>query len=286
MSGDQDFNNSKCWGGSSMRKVILALIGVVVISIPGRSQSYVCYSDTTKPLKSEWGSNCSFTEITANDAFEGTKCLDYTYSQSAYMVHYPDRWSTIDKRFDASKYKYVQFACKINAVKTIPDTLSFWCIHCDANIPNRDLFFNGKFAFTPTTSWQVINVLMSTFEKDPVTMVSSFHFIFSSPGGARHFYVDDIKFSNTEIVGVRPLAQRSITGQVILPKGGIVRIETFALNGAIVASRKVEIAANTAYRALPNATKNLPAGAYVIRQSVVNGEMVSKLDADRLVVVK
>jgi hypothetical protein len=272
-----------------MRKLVLALIGVVLISVQGRSQTYVCYSDTTKSFTLEWAEpGCSFVEKTGNDAFEGTKYLEYSYSQNSYIVHYPEKWKQIDKRFDASKYKYLQFACKIDKEKASADQISFWCIHCDPNNPTGDVHFNGKFDFKSTTSWKVITVPMSTYAKDAVNMISSFKFIFTGSDGARKFDVDKIVFTNdtNAVVSVKPSAPRNMVANVIFPKAGKIKIDTYSLNGVLVASRIVDVAANTAFQASRYAAKNLPAGAYVVRQRVLNGATEVILDAGRLVVEK
>lgn len=266
-----------------MGKTFMVWIGIIFTSIPADSQTYTCYNDSIGPLTREWCSNCDYTEKTANDAFEGTKYLDYTYSQYSFVVHYPAAWMQITKRFDASNYKYIQFACKINTEKTVPDTLSFWCIHCDAS-KSRDMFFTSKFAFKPTTAWKVIKVPMSAFAQDPVDMISSIVFIFSGPDGSRHFYVDDIKFTNSDPVTVRPLMQRDMTGQPIFLRGDAIKTETYSLNGIKINCGTVECSATTAYRgSLRNSAKKLRAGAYIIRQSVQSGNPVLKVTVDKVV---
>jgi hypothetical protein len=257
------------------------------------------YTDAFDSLMFEWSHGGTLSRSTTN-AFEGSKCLDWSYKtvdndwnkDTLELGLRPTKGTAYYEWYPAKGYTYFQFAIKATNPENISHAeFGFWCMHCQTPGGDGDFHFKERITIDVTTEWQVISKPMSIWATNPLDKISIFTFWFVGKAGATktdgHIYFDDVKFTNTP-VAVRPQASHELyaTGQVILPKGGIVRIETFALNGAIVASRKVEIAANTAYRALPNATKNLPAGAYVIRQSVVNGEMVSKLDADRLVVVK
>jgi hypothetical protein len=280
-----------------MRKYIIALPCIIVLPMAGMSQDADIYTDAAPNLVAEWSNGGTFTAGSTKDASEGTKCIEYSYNidktnKDPLELGLRSPTAAYHDYLPADKFKYIQFAVKATHPENISNAeLSFWCIHC---IGGTDTHFDTREKFTLTTSWQVISKPMSIWltADNPLKKASVITLWFGCNKSATTkegaIYIDDVKFTNTEVVAVKQSAYHDsprVAGEIFFQKSGAVKIETYALNGTVVSSRIIEVAANTVYQPSKYSAGKLPAGAYVIRQSALEGERVSALDADRLMVV-
>lgn len=267
-------------------KILLALIGVAALSGTGWSQTSFVYDDAHPGMMTMWIDNGILSEITSTDAYEGAKCLDFSYNLvgGADMAIFPRSWGTSKTFTHLRDYKYLQFAYKISENNTEKDELSLWCIHCDASF-SKDLYYAAKVKLIPTSSWQVSTTPVSIWASDPIDYLSAFKFSFSGTSGSGHFYLDAIKFTNsTEIA--EPPSPRVPAGRIVFPRGGKINVDLYTLDGSLISSRLVEVGANTAYHASQCAQKELRAGVYVVRQRVQSGETASLPVSEQLLLVK
>jgi hypothetical protein len=281
-----------------MRKIFLLLIGVASLQVAVWSQDVEIYTDAKPNLNAEWSNGGTFTRESTKDKFEGTKCLEYSYDVSTAnkdpmelgLRSSTDLYHTY---FPGDLYKYIQFAVKATTPDNISNAMiSFWCIHC---IGGTDTHFPQRDTIKLTTSWQVVSFPMSDWftPGGPLQKVSVITFWFGCNKSAAtktgSIFLDDIRFTNTAAVNVTQREQHGMPrtdAQMVFAKGGKVKIDTYSLTGAVVSSRIVDVAANTAFQASRYTAKDLPAGAYVVRQSMLSGATVTRLEADRLVVVR
>jgi hypothetical protein len=266
-----------------MRKSILAFIGVALFAYQGRSE-IVIYSDAVSTIKAEWVHGGSF-GFSTTDGSEGTKCIDLSLNGSGdaalrSLAPAYNGW------IPAKQFKFFQFSVKANNPADISKAeITYWCIHCAPD--GGDAYFPERDTFSVTNAWRVVSMPLSIWAKNKLDSISCIMVYFNAKSGT-HLYLDDIKFTNTEIVGVRPAAQERTpgsAGRILFSQAGKVKCDIYTLSGAMVSSRVVAVAANTVYQPSQLSAPALPAGAYVVRQSVLSGATGTKL-ADRMVVVK
>jgi hypothetical protein len=270
------------------KPIIMAFTGIVLISIPVLSQTLQIYNDATPSLKAEYVNGGSLS-VSSSDAFEGSKCLDVSYTCPTKAALRSTAAAYADW-IPAKAYKYFQFACKASTPDNISAaSLDFWCIHCDPN-GGGDMYYNDADTFKLSTSWQVISMPMSRWAGNPLDKISFIMFYLAGKSGTSangHLYLDDIKFTNDEPpVKVKPAEPHAAYRQMVFPETGDITIAAYSLNGVLVSSRMVEVAPNTAYKTSRIGTQGLPAGVYIIRTCAQNGITMSTLGADRLVVVR
>jgi hypothetical protein len=281
-----------------MKKMILVLFGITLISVSVTSQTLVVYSDAEDSLKAEWSHGGTFSRA-ATGGFEGVKCQDWSYQteNNGWLgdtlelgLKSPPGTPYVEW-IPAKQYKYVQFAIKASNPENISKTeFSFWCMHC--LIPDANLHFKERQTINLTTSWQVISYPMEIWAANPLDKISVFTFWFMPNKSAAtkegHIYFDDFKFTNTE-VGVTPSPHHNsprAAAQMAIVKGGKIKIDVFSLNGVAVSSSIVDVAANTHFQASRYVAKELRPGAYVVRQSAFNGATIAKFEAEQIVVVR
>lgn len=270
---------------SSMKIAYLTLTGILFLATTSRADLTV-YNDKSPALTNEWANNVNSTsEVTCPVPFEGTKCMDYNFTLKGYYFQAVTESPLFlpQKQMDASSYKYFQFAARIVPALTNADTIQFWCIHCDPNKANTDLTSNGKAAFQPTSTWQVFSIPMSIFSGDHINVISAIVFNFGGGTGSGDFYLDDVKFTNnlpTTAIQVTAPSLKSLE----IPVGASLKVDIYSLKGDLVASRTLRDATSSA-QATSQVARSLRAGTYVVRQSLLNGSTVSRLDADRMLVV-
>jgi hypothetical protein len=284
--------------GIRMQKLFLVLAGVASIQVMVASQTVEIYTDASPNLVAEWTNGGTFTAGSTSDKFEGAKCIEYSYNvaqtnKDPMELGLRSSTTLYHTYFPGDEYKYIQFAAKATTPDNISKAaISFWCIHC---IGNTDTHFDVRDSFNLTTSWQVFSFPMSDWIKagGPLQKVSVMTLWFSCNKGAAtkdgKIFLDDVKFTNNAPVPVVQRQQPNAPGtnaQLVLTKGGMVKIDTYALNGGVIASRTVAVTANTTYQLSQYTAKDLPAGAYVIRQSLLTGAAATKLCADRVMVVR
>jgi hypothetical protein len=282
-----------------MQRSIYAFLGVAMISISGGAQTLEVYTDAFDSLGFEWSHGGTLSRSTTG-AFEGTKCLDWSYKtvnngwdkDSMELGLRPTKGTAYYEWYPAKGYTYYQFAVKASNPENIQYAeFGLWCMHCLTPDGDGNFHFKERIPLTLTTSWQVISTPMSVWASNPLDKISIFTFYFVPKKGAAttagHIYFDDVKFTNTA-VDVKPKMQHAIntTGQVIFPQGGSIKFDIYALNGAHVSSCVVELASNAAYNPSQYIPGKLPAGAYFIRQRIQSGGAASILGADRYVAVR
>jgi hypothetical protein len=265
-----------------MKKSIAAFVGIASITVAGWSQ-VVIYDDATPTIKAEWIHGGGSLNAIATDGYESTKCLDWSFNSGDIALRSTS--AAYEGWIPAKKFKYFQFAVKAsNPDKISKAEVGFWCIHCAPD--GGDAFFPQKTSFTPTAEWKVISMPLSVWATNKLDSISCIMMYMTTSAGG-HLYIDNIKFTDAEIVSVRPAAHAPASaGQVLFPTGGKVKVEVFSLTGAIISSRMVDVAANTVYQASRFTARDLPAGAYLVRQSVLNGANASLVEANRLLVTR
>jgi hypothetical protein len=282
-----------------MRKLLLLLIGVASLQVAVWSQDVEIYTDAKPNLVTEWANGGTFTAGSTKDASEGTKCIEYSYNvdqttRDPMELGLRSSTDLYHTYFPGDQYKYIQFAVKATTPDNISNAMiSFWCIHCLG--ANTDTHYSEKDTFKLTTDWQQFSFPMSDWftPGGPLQKVSVITFWFGCNKSAStktgSIFLDDIRFTNTAAVNVTQREQHGMPrtdAQMVFAKGGKVKIDTYSLTGAVVSSRIVDVAANTAFQASRYTANDLPAGAYVVRQSMLSGATVTRLEADRLVVVR